>query len=301
VDTQFYSGSLLNCSADGIPAPNVTWQAVDRNPAYEIVQTAPGFSVLRLVGLGLHQWNCTASNEIGGAAQAFEFRNFTVIGVPPNAAPSKTGSVGLGVGLGIGLGIPILVGIIVLIVFLRKHKYSGYQKPTTSSKKKPPNFTKSSPNFGTGSLSPPRTEPLPPMVLPSTNGIVRNASPVHDTSRTSDEPSGAVPPKRRGMDSPGHGDLGTRTLGASGSMPRLNESFDSAAERNYNNGNGNRGVPNYPPSNSSYHSNQGVPNQPAKDRSFQIDLSADKYPPMTTNHQNNLYSRRPLSDTDTSV
>lgn len=76
-DMQFYAGTLLNCSADGIPAPRVTWQAVDRNPASEIVLSAPGFSVLRLMGVGLHQWNCTASNAVNGIAQAFQFRNFT--------------------------------------------------------------------------------------------------------------------------------------------------------------------------------------------------------------------------------
>lgn len=165
--------------------------------------------------------------------------------------------------------------------------------PCVLEKKPSPIYNKTSPTFGTGSLSPPKIQPPPSKVLKSTNynGLAMNANPAHDTSRTS-ETSAAAPPSR-GSHSPGHGDLGVRTLGASGSMPRLNESFDSAEERNYNR---NPGALNYPPMDTSYHSSQRVRNQPSMNMSYEIDLSAQKVSPMVPSHQNNhFFPKHPQS------
>lgn len=127
-----------------------------------------------------------------------------------------------------------------------------------------------------------------------------NPSSAHETSKISEEASVVAPPKRRTGDNPGHGDLGVRTLGASGSMPRLNESFDSAAEMNYTSN------PNYAPMDTSYHSNQRVRNQPSMDMSYHIDPSTPNYPPVAKSRQKNHISPRdPPSDAeedlDTSV
>lgn len=65
------------------------------------------------------------------------------------------------------------------------------------------------------------------------NALPSNANGI--TPKTSNERTGDVPQKRLN-DNSGHADLGIGTLGASGSMPRLNESFDSADERNFNHG-----------------------------------------------------------------
>lgn len=76
-DLSVYPGTLINCSADGIPAPHVAWTPVGKNPSFEILRTEPGYSVLKLVGLGHHIWNCTASNFPPVAAQAFGEVNLT--------------------------------------------------------------------------------------------------------------------------------------------------------------------------------------------------------------------------------
>lgn len=76
-DKGVYTGQVLNCSADGIPAPQVFWMPVGNNPKYEILKTEPGFSVLKLIGTGFHNWNCTASNTPGVASQAYSEINIT--------------------------------------------------------------------------------------------------------------------------------------------------------------------------------------------------------------------------------
>lgn len=100
--------------------------------------------------------------------------------------------------------------LLLVLIFLEKNSLFG-RKANSSNTEKPSIIYTPQDTNGT-------------RLTTNSDGIYQN--PNRSYERTSDVP--------RSSDNPGYADLGVKTLGASGSMPRLNESFDSMDERNFN-------------------------------------------------------------------
>jgi hypothetical protein len=75
------------------------------------------------------------------------------------------------------------------------------------------------------------------------------------TNLVLDEQTTENPPKVK--DSPGYGDLGVKQMSGSGSIPQLNDTFDSNANRSFDQG-GRQVKPNTPPQNGTRHPHTDV-------------------------------------------
>jgi len=252
--SELYIGESVNCSANGYPLPTVSWMPFTDQPWQNMSNyrvegsSGQGSATLTPREPGYFKWNCTATQNNGGqtVSKAISFR-VSVNGSIPQESKGPD-SIGIGLGVGLGVGVPVLLGIIILVIVLMKRRKSTKSPPAYSvteadKSKKTTSTTQAKPAKTTTNNEPvrgKRPEPQPPKNGP-TPIVNSHPNPGYVTDSTTE----GLPKSR---DSPGYGDLGVKQMSGSGSIPQLNDSFDSNANRSFDQG-GRQVQPNGPPQN----------------------------------------------------